>query len=463
MSEIRLNILAADGDIHGRVHGSDGDRVIAALAADPVTIADLDTALGRYRVRRDGRSFFAHFRTGVCNEPWDAGIIYIDLPGRLIASKSTYSTWSHRGEILAEAGLASERTDVRHSHDHPSNPKSRPFRDESGETTDDAADDDDDPLGDIPGPDDEDRSGPVEVPYHLAADWKFLKEPLFFEAASDDRRAKRRAALQLDEREIVYGCLAEFVVREMSARRGALVDLAADAQYAQFREMHIKWMLDPHPGLGGRSVRELMIDQRHEHLKWDLQDQSLRWSYFRNAPPGVSRDSAAYRDSGFGTHEIVLYYDLVREMLAECLWRMTSNEPGASDAAALVEHLHKYRQEWLNKPHDSMRGRTPAAMIDREKRRLPEAISGPEALIDPDCPACQAMADGRFGPGFWCLDGCEMDEHFAFSMFHDTLEEWEQDQRECEERIRQFNEEQKNRPVEDEDGDDFWKGDSLPE
>jgi len=39
MSEIMLNILDGERAVHSRVHGSEGDRIVAALAADPETIA----------------------------------------------------------------------------------------------------------------------------------------------------------------------------------------------------------------------------------------------------------------------------------------------------------------------------------------------------------------------------------------------------------------------------------------
>src|SRR5829696_8261451 len=43
------------------------------------------------------------------------------------------------------------------------------------------------------------------------------------------------------------------------------------------------------------------------------------------------------------------------------------------------------------------------------------------------------------GPMFWHLDGCNMDDDFAFS-FHCTREEWEAEQREREEFSRRWRE-----------------------
>jgi hypothetical protein len=69
---------------------------------------------------------------------------------------------------------------------------------------------------------------------------------------------------------------------------------------------------------------------------------------------------------------------------------------------------------------------------------MPESISGHEAIVDEDCPCCQMMADMP-GPVFWHLDGCNMDDEFAFSIYHRTREEWDKEQQEWAEHNRRFN------------------------
>jgi len=150
-----------------------------------------------------------------------------------------------------------------------------------------------------------------------------------------------------------------------------------------------------------------------------------------SAPPPISKDSAAYRNAGFGTHEIVLYYDLVRELLYECWDRVVFAKLPLSDDSleAEVRSLETHRDEWLESLEvEDLRGRTPASVVERERRRIPEVMSGREAMVDHDCPMCQMMADDPT-PMFWNLDGCNMDEGFAFS-FHRTMAEWEDEERE---------------------------------
>ncbi len=103
---------------------------------------------------------------------------------------------------------------------------------------------------------------------------------------------------------------------------------------------------------------------------------------------------------------------------------------------AEVPRLEHLRDQWLDSPDPEFHGRSARSIIDRERRRIPEALSGEEAIVDHDCPCCQMMADLP-GPIFWNLDGSGMDPDFAFS-FHHTREEWEAEEREFDEFNRRF-------------------------
>jgi hypothetical protein len=387
MSELTLNVLDAERAIWGRVHGGVADRLVASLGADPATIADWELAAGRFERHVHGRGVFDGFHTGTNPEPWDAGLIYVDLAARLVAYRSTYSM------LLTEG--------VERWHD--------------GESLTDE-----------------------ELPFRLADDWLVTENVEGFERLSCERRAARSGE-RVDERAVLYGRLPEFLVQAVWRRHAELAELDDDARYQFVKEIHAEWLLTPRDDLQGRSPREVMLDDRHRHLGLDLQYQEHHWSILRQPPPGLRRESVAYRFAGFGTHEIVLYYDLVRTLLFECVERLSQRNVTERDLPGEAEHLQRLRQDWLNTPNfEDLCGRTPAATIDRERRRLPEAASGEEAIIDPDCPCCQAMAnDELFGPMFWHLDGYGMDDDFAFS-FDRTREEWEAERRRQEEFDREF-------------------------
>ena len=90
MSEVKLNLTDIQQTIHGTIHGSIVDSCVAALSAEPETIAELEAALSRYIKPVNGISRFAWFRTDteIDEQPWDAGIVIIDL-GLLLLNPHT--------------------------------------------------------------------------------------------------------------------------------------------------------------------------------------------------------------------------------------------------------------------------------------------------------------------------------------------------------------------------------------
>jgi hypothetical protein len=55
MSEIKLKLLDSHTLLVGTVHGSTGDRLVAALSAEPETIEELEAAFKRFE--KDGTIF----------------------------------------------------------------------------------------------------------------------------------------------------------------------------------------------------------------------------------------------------------------------------------------------------------------------------------------------------------------------------------------------------------------------
>ena len=150
-------------------------------------------------------------------------------------------------------------------------------------------------------------------------------------------------------------------------------------------------------------------------------------------PPGLMRSTAAYRFGGFGTHEVVVYYDFIRFLIDAI------RESPDADLARLEE----LRDAWLEEPNREFSGHIPRRIIEHERRRIPEAMKPGECIIDCDCPLCNMMSEMP-GVMFWHLDGCNMDEGFAFS-FHRTRAEYDTEQREYEESSRRYREREAER------------------
>jgi hypothetical protein len=451
MSEVRLVVREAGRDWSGTIHGSDADRAIAALSADPLTLAELEGATARFARPGPGARFFANLRTGLHAEPHDAGLVVVDLIARLVVTDSTYSSPGQEGIVEYHDGRCCTKTRLR---------------------------------------------------YHLADDWLFSRDGNHWQPVADERRRQLAARPVLDARAVFYGRpLVEFVARETFAafaRRDEIV-AAVRAQWAEkarkrladeanispdqvdasrlttdqitprtwpgqerygspfydtLRQIHAAWLLTPRDDLGGECPREIALD-RHGHLMWDLQDRCEQWSLLGECPRGLAESSHAFRYGGFGTHELVKYYDLVRELLWSCWEQLTElaqvtglatapiagNRPDSLTAGdfltAEVPRLESVREAWLDAPDPECHGRTPRSIIDRERARLPEGMSGHDAMIDPDCPCCQMMSELP-GPAFWHLDGSGMDDDFAFDIYRRTREEWEEERRAWQEHSCRF-------------------------
>lgn len=385
-----------------------GDYAVAALSADPATLEELEIAAERFIKRKDGDRFFGNLAPGTCDEPYDAGLVVIDLAARLVVVDSNYSSPVSVGYVRYHDGQC--RTDVR-------------------------------------------------LRYHLADDWLFTGDGEQWYALAESRRAQR-VPEPLDVRQVFYGQpLLEHIAQEIFAAFLQCEALAHETQQqwleTRIREIHAAWLLTPRSDLGGASPREVAMTH-HGHIEWDLQHRCEQWSQLGECPRGLDVDSTAYRYGGFGTHELVEYYELVRTLLWSS-WRHITNS--TSETAPLrslgpvsanrfvaleIPRLETLRDQWLDSPDPEFHFRTPRSIIHNERARIPEAVSGREAMIDPDCPCCQMMAD-LSGPVFWHLDGCNMDNDFAFDIGCRTRDEWEEQQLEWEQSSRQMEAEMNER------------------
>ena len=407
MSEVKLNLIDSQTILSGTIHGSIVDSCIAALSAEPETISELATALGRFIKPLDDSSPFRFFHEHlqVDERPYDAGIVIIDLAARIVAAESSYSQPQPEGEVHYHNG--------QHGTD-------------------------------------------VSIPYRIPPDW-LLVNSIDAHRWSRERHVQERQPF-FDARSILYGRpLLEFIFASITPELRAL-HKSLEAQNkgrhfadndgrtrwdpdtdpyrpldAEITRIHANWLTTPRADLQDRSPRDVLLEKQ-DLIDFDLHSRSIQWTFLNEGPPCLRHDSFAYRFAGFGTHEWVVYYDLVRDLLKMAVTMERS------DKELALHELELLKADWLESSNDEYDGRTPAVIIDNERRRLPEALSPEQLIIDEDCDCCRMMAQEAamgFGPGFWHLDGSHMEEEFAFS-YCKTEPEWEAELQRREESYREF-------------------------
>ena len=312
------------------------------------------------------------------------------------------------------------------------------------------------------------------IPYRLDADWLIVYSIPEYEGLCDRRRADRTSNPPVDTRQVLYGrAMIEFIVGECLAA-SVRPALSVEEPVIEFGdddaivEIHARWLMTPRADLVGhsetipsvaggaerrpreRSPRDVILEKR-DFILCDLESRALQWSRLGEAPPPLARDSVAYRFAGFGNHEYVIYFDLLRHLLRAC-WEKVQTEKHIEPATEIAR-LDRLKEVWLDAPQDEFDGRIPSALIESERRRIPITLTSRDVMIDDDCDLCRLMADEigeGFGPAFWYLDGCNMDDRFEFST-HATREEWEAELREREEFYERFDREReaKRRDIDD--------------
>jgi hypothetical protein len=382
MSYVRFNISDRDGTTHGDLHGSITDTLIATLASEPETIPEFEFALERYIKSESDWPLLHGFRKHENLEPYDAGIVAIDLPGRTVGYETTYSIPCREGDIRISGQFG-----------------------------------------------DEDE---VRIPYRLPDDWMFVETMPLYEGTRIGRAEKRLEHAPFDARPVLFGRpLVTHIVR-------SIAEAANLDDEDLFADIHARWLMTKRDDLRGTSPRDVLFEKR-DFIDFDLHTRSLAWSFTKVCPPPLPTDSFAYVNAGFGTHEWVLDYDLIRHLLNDAADRRMSGESGELEEE--VTRLSKVRDEWLRSPDPESSGRTPLDIIELERRRINITATAQEILIDENCPCCVALAEDFDTPMFIHLDGCNMDDRFEFSHFK-TREEWQADKDEWEKHFREY---EKNR------------------
>ena len=374
MLQTMVSLIDRGRAIHVQVHDALVDIALAALSAEPVTIEELQAAMTRYVEASVAEFFFAERGEGLAKRSAEGGHMIIDFSAKLLVNDTPIPEMPRLGNVLA----CDEYTALEEW-----------------------------------------------IPYRIPDDWEMVCESSGWEELAARRRGDLAATWQVDHRQVLYGELAANLIHRWLACVAASEDPA--------RETHEWWLLTPREDLGGRTPREVLLAHR-EFIDGDVQDQGQAWSVTRRCPPALSSSSYAYRYGGFGSHEIILYHELAAYLLMQCERRLPAG--GSVVVPAEIRYIEQAQQEWLHQPQEALYHQSPAAMIARERSRLPAVVPPGHSEEHDDCPICRMMfASGQ--PMIWQLDNFMLDRSFATSFF-ETREQWEAAQREWAELDRDF-------------------------
>jgi hypothetical protein len=360
MQEMMLTLLDEERTVHVLAHSGLVDIALAALSTDPETVEDLRRGMRRYIEEDVVAGLFQQMQVGLGEAADAEGMMTIDLPGRVI------NTSLPPCEIYDYGSVA--------WCDHVS-------------------------------------AKDVWLPYRMEG-WAILHRSDNWREVAADRRRHRRAQPPLDVRAVLYDQVAIYLACQWRDRVESLEN--------PLQEIQSSWLLTPREDLRGQSPREVLLS-RYEFIDGDIQDVGSIWTILGKCPPGLSPEAAAYRYGRFGTHEIVLYHDMVAYLLTELKQQWGTAPNFSVDAEA--RRLDELREEWLHRPQQDLCDQSPAALIALNRARLPWAVPPGHACFDDNCPLCQMMAESD-QPMFCHLDGYMLNDDFATS-FHDTEEDWQ--------------------------------------
>jgi hypothetical protein len=218
--------------------------------------------------------------------------------------------------------------------------------------------------------------------------------------------------------------------------------------------IHRDWLMTPHAELNGGIPRDCL----HIGKDWisDLADGQTFRVYQNEAPVPISAELSTFESAAMGRHEVILYFDACRETIdAGWLWLLQDQNrlEGADALQKLAKAMEEFLTDWRMSPFEG--GESPDEVIHCERIRIPLVHERGSHMIDCDCPICEMMASGSFGPSICHFDGhsLDLDDDFAFSI-HATREAWDAQQKDYEEMNARIEADRKRRELLGEDAED---------
>ena len=268
---------------------------------------------------------------------------------------------------------------------------------------------------------------------HLSPWWEMVEHA---DPGVMDRDRETPLSVPRVNREVLFGAamledlarrILDFVESEEWRASGASEKVRV--RYDFTVRVHRDWLMTPRQDLAGLMPRQML----HGGVDWldrVIWAQRLRFED-RGEIVAVSTSVSGYDEAPMGREEVVMYFDMCRELIGAGWEWCVAQGIKLQDISGrlrreheLVAFLTGVKDEWLMSPFEG--GSPPRFIIECSRRRVPRgagvAIAGMTEResetheIDCDCPICNMMADGTFGTAFAGIDGhhLELDDEFAF-------------------------------------------------
>ncbi len=370
MLQTTVSLIDAERAVHLVMHDGLADILLAALSAEPATIDELRLAMGRFIDPEVVEQVFARAEPGEATRHDKGGHLLVELTARLVVNGTVAPEMPRVGSVLScDAESTLDRW----------------------------------------------------LPYRIPEQWQTTTDTRRWHELADRRRPQFAPELACDFRTVLYGELATALIDRWVA------SVHGPHPVDRF-EVQDWWLVTGRDDLAGSAPRDVLL-RRQRWIDGDVADQAENWTLTGRCPPGLPQKSHAYRLAGFGTHEIVLYHELTAVLLREIEDWFSSGKYDTREE--LVSHLEQFQQEWLHQPQDELYDQSPAALIARERARLPAVVPKGHGHFDHDCPLCRMMAESD-QPMIWQLDSFHLQTRFATSFCRTRLE-WDEFRREAEE------------------------------
>jgi hypothetical protein len=205
----------------------------------------------------------------------------------------------------------------------------------------------------------------LRFPYLVSDDWLFTTSVSEYESLRKHASRTRARTSRPDARAVLYGPpVLHFITAECKR-----VLTPQKQMSTRMETIKSHWLSCPRYDLAGKSPRKVLLEKRH-FIDTDLNARECQWKIQGVVPACLPRDSSAYRYAGFGSIECLVYCEMLESSILAALENTSSYETDGN-IDPLVQWLANWQRRWLTTPDEVHGGRVPAQIIDWERRRLP--------------------------------------------------------------------------------------------